>query len=93
MDNDLIMQARKDLAKRRGIPQENMILKYIEPVIWPDASLGCAQDGRTYTQVVTPGYRILLSDGSTDFEYHTDSQRRVTLYAVANQGEDKGGAS
>ena len=41
------------------------------------------QEGRVYVQVLTPDYRIILSDGTRDFEYHTDAQRRVALYAVA----------
>lgn len=93
MHDKLIMKARKDLVKLRGIPEEHIILKHIEAVTWPDASLGCSKEGRAYAQVVTPGYRILLSDGTTDFEYHTDTQRKVSLYAVANQRIDKGGAS
>ena len=89
IDNKLVVQARKDLAKRRGIPQENIILEYIESVDWSDTSLGCRQPGKVYAQVITPGYRIMFSDGITDFEYHTDSQQRVALYAMDNQSKNK----
>ena len=46
---------------------------------WPDSSLGCPQPGQLYSQIVTPGYLVLVSAGSTQLEYHTDTRSNVTL--------------
>ncbi len=78
-EDRVIAEAKKRLASALGVSQEQIVLKYSEHVSWPDASLGCPEKGRVYAQVVTPGYRLVLSDGTTDFECHTDEQRRVVL--------------
>ena len=30
-----------------------------------------------YAQVLVPGYRVTLGDGQKQYQYHTDSGRRV----------------
>lgn len=87
--DEFIDRAKKDLAKRTGIPGEKIVLKQMQAVSWPDASLGCPQRGRVYALVVTPGYRLVLSDGTTDFEYHTDNSRRLVLYGKGDQSQIK----
>lgn len=84
-NGEIIARAKKDLARRRGISSQKILLKRAETVTWPDAGLGCPQKKRAYAQVVTPGYRLVLSDGITDFEYHTDNCRRVVFYQTINQ--------
>jgi len=48
-------------------------------VEWSDASLGCPKPGFAYAQVITPGYRIVLTAGQQQYEYHTDKSRAVVL--------------
>ena len=79
VDDKIVALAKKDLARRRGISAERIVLKHIEGVDWPDASLGCPEKGKACAQVIMPGYRLVLSDGTTDFEYHTDKHQRVAL--------------
>jgi len=74
---NLIMIARKNLAEREGIPLEKVTLLRMEAVEWGDTSLGCPEPGKFYAQVITPGYRIILSDGMEVYEYHSDRQNRV----------------
>jgi hypothetical protein len=47
---------------------------------FPDASLGVPEPGKTYAQVVTPGYivELLLEDGQT-YEYHASGERVVLV--------------
>jgi len=90
-NDEIIARAKKDLARRRGISGEKIVLKETKAVSWPDASLGCAQRGRVYAQVVTPGYRLVLSDGTTDFEYHTDNRRKVVLYRKSEESKIESG--
>jgi len=35
---------------------------------WPDGSLGCPEPGKSYTQVLVPGYLVILSVGGTEVE-------------------------
>jgi hypothetical protein len=67
----LVDQARDDLSQRLDIPTSEISLQSVEAVEWPDASLGCPQPGMMYAQVVTPGYRIILSAAGQNYQYHT----------------------
>lgn len=76
---EAVSLAITDFASRQGVPETEISLNGIEAVEWPDTSLGCPQPGQMYAQVLTPGYRIVLTDGSTDAEYHADRQGNVVL--------------
>jgi len=73
----LIEKAKADLAQRLSIPASQINAIETKGVFWPDASLGCPQPGTTYTQVLTPGYLILLESGGNKFEYHANLQNYV----------------
>jgi len=66
----LIEKAREDLAQRLSISVNEIILLEVTSVVWPDASLGCPQEGMEFAQVLTPGYLIRLESGNQEFEYH-----------------------
>lgn len=76
---NLINKAMADLAQRLSIPVNQIKLAEATPVVWPDASLGCPQDGMVYAQVLTPGYLIRLAFGNQEFEYHA-SQGTYVVY-------------
>jgi hypothetical protein len=65
---DLVVQ---DAATRLGVNASALTVTAIEAMEWPDASLGCPEDGGVYAQVISPGYRITVTDGSDSLEYHT----------------------
>ena len=60
-----------ELAGQLGIAAEEITVRSVEAVEWPDASLGCPQPGMMYAQVITPGYRIVLEVDGKSYEYHT----------------------
>jgi len=66
------------LARRLDVSIQQIEVLSAEYVEWPDASLGCPQPGMMYAQVITPGYRIILSASGENYEYHT-SLRGVVL--------------
>jgi hypothetical protein len=69
--------ARQDLAKQLGIDPSGITLTFINPVEWNDSSLGCAQPGVNYLQVITPGFLMRLEAQGTTYEYHTDARSAV----------------
>ncbi|MGE5532382.1 MAG: hypothetical protein ACM3VW_09725, partial [Bacteroidota bacterium] len=69
--------AQSELAQRLGVSPDQVSIERFEARNWRDSSLGCPQAGATYTQVVTPGYYILLRHGADVFEYHSDCSGRV----------------
>ncbi|MCK6626498.1 MAG: hypothetical protein L6R45_15140 [Anaerolineae bacterium] len=67
------------LIQQTGLPPDQITVTSIQPMEWPDASLGCPQEGMMYAQVITPGYLILLEAQGQTFEYHTDQGTNVVL--------------
>src|SRR5438132_10035603 len=47
--------ARAAAASELGVGADAVVVQRVEPVDWPDASLGCPRPGMMYAQVITPG--------------------------------------
>ena len=75
---NLIEKAKEDLAQRLTISANEINVVEATSVTWPDSSLGCPQEGMVYTQVLTPGYLILLEHGGNTFEYHASNRDSIT---------------
>ena len=69
--SELQSRAREVLAARLEAPAESLTLVKDEAVQWPDASLGCPQEGMMYAQVITPGHRMTFRHNDDTYEVHT----------------------
>jgi len=78
-DQPMVDIAKSDLAKRLGIPVDEIGLVKSEAVTWSDACLGIHTPGVACADVLTPGYLILLSAQGNTYEYHTDPSSRALL--------------
>ena len=72
-----VAAARRQLAEKLGVAAEASRLALVETVDWPDASLGCPEPGKLYAQVITPGYRVVLTYAGKRYEFHADRSGRV----------------
>jgi hypothetical protein len=54
-------------------------VQQVEARQWPDSSLGCPRQGVMYSQVVTPGYLVVVSAAGKQLEYHADSRGRIVF--------------
>lgn len=68
-----------DLAARLEISTEEITIIHSQVVEWNDSSLGCPQPGMVYLQVVTPGFRAVLSAQDQLYDYHTDTNAKYIL--------------
>jgi len=66
-------------AAHLGISRDELSVDRVDDQQWPDSSLGCPQPGQLYSQIVTPGFLIVVSDGNKQLEYHTDGRAHVML--------------
>ncbi len=75
----LVARAIADLAETLEISEDEITLVETEATDWPDASVGCPEDGMMYAQVITPGYHIVLEANGQEYEYHTslDPEGRI----------------
>jgi hypothetical protein len=56
----MVMQAKKDLARRLSVEVDQINLREVRKVRWPDSSLGCPQPGKIYSQMPQDGWLIRL---------------------------------
>ncbi len=73
----LVGQAKADLRSRLKQAQAAITVQTIDPVRWPDSSLGCPQPDMNYLTVVTPGYLIELEAEGRTYEYHASQDQVV----------------
>jgi hypothetical protein len=64
-----------DLAERLRIDPERVTVLGVDPVVWPDAGLGCPQPGVQYAQVPVDGARIRLEADGVTYDYHSGGDR------------------
>ncbi len=74
-----VQAALVDAASHLGVAPESLQVESVESVDWPDSSLGCPQPGMLYSQVVTPGYLVVVSGAGKRLEYHADRRGRAVL--------------
>ena len=60
------------LSTDANVPRDSISGVSQDETTWNDSCLGFAKPGESCTQVLTPGYRIVLKAASATYEYHTD---------------------
>jgi hypothetical protein len=73
----LLVEARRDLARRLGVAEADVRPSTLRRATWPDTSLGCPAPGESYAQVETEGFVIELRAAGARYRYHTDHDRAV----------------
>jgi hypothetical protein len=76
---ETIERARRDLARRLQIPENEVGLRSIAPVDFPDAALGAPTADEMSAQVITPGWRIQLDAQNESYEYRA-AGKSLRLY-------------
>ena len=76
--------AQDELSQRLGINKETIKLTAAEELTWSDTSLGIAEPGMAYAQVLVPGFKLaLVTPGNpTLFLYHASKERVVFFEAL-----------
>jgi hypothetical protein len=74
-----VAAAVQDAATRLGVAAGDIGVQQVEEREWGDSSLGCPQPGLLYSQVVTPGFLIVINSRGKQLEYHSDMRGRVVL--------------
>lgn len=64
----------EDAANKENLAAAAVTVLSGKPVDWSDGSLGCPEPGMSYTQVITPGYLVVIDAGGVILEYHLNQQ-------------------
>ncbi len=75
----LVDLAIAQLAGQLDVAVEMVRVERVEPVDFPDASLGAPQPDMMYAQVITPGYVITLSYQGLTYVFHAGGQQVVLV--------------
>jgi hypothetical protein len=69
--------AEQFLADRLGITLEEIVIVRVEDAEWPDGCLGLPEGGEVCTQVITPGFRVVLRAQGQEYTLRTDTSGDV----------------
>ena len=86
-----VVAAIDDTASREGVPPEQVVVAAWSPVTWTDGSLGCPQEGMSYTQALVEGELLILRVGAELFQYHARTGGPFTHCATPTAGYTVGG--
>lgn len=64
--------AKKDLAKRLDVSENEIETADITETDFPDMSLGAPEDGEMSAQMIATGWKIFLRSGGETYEYRGD---------------------
>lgn len=77
--DEVLRRARKDLAGRLGVGEDEVEEGSVERAEFPDMALGAPAEGEMSGMMITPGWRIRLKAKGRDYEYRAD-ERQLRLY-------------
>lgn len=63
-----------DLARRALVKPDAITVVSATEQQWSDGAMGCPQPGQMYTQMIVPGYRVVLQAAGNKYSYHSDQR-------------------
>lgn len=72
-----VMAALAQLAESQSLQPAAITVVEYEAVEWSDACLGVNRPGEMCAQVITPGYRIVLSANGNQYVFHTNTDGSI----------------
>ena len=82
---EAVERARRDLAARLSVKENEIEQQSVEDVDFPDMALGAAVKVEMSGQMITPGWRIRLTVNDKTFEYRANEhQIRLFNYNGSN---------
>lgn len=65
----IVQQAVDDAATRAGVDVSSVTVVSADAVTYPNGAAGCPRRGFLYTDVMTPGYRVVVEVDGTRYDY------------------------
>ena len=72
LQKKIVGAAQTRLARTLNLKASQIKLVSIEPVSWPDSCLGLPGPEEMCAEMITDGYRVVLSVNGQNYPYHTD---------------------
>jgi hypothetical protein len=71
-----------DLTRRALVKHDAITVVSATEQQWSNGAMGCPQPGQMYTQIIVPGYRVVLQASGDRYAYHSD--RRGNFIVCSN---------
>ena len=81
---DAVSKARKDLADRLGLKEQDVKERSVDETDFPDTALGAGTEDEMSGQMITRGWRIRLEANNRNYEYRAD-KNQVRLFNFKGQ--------
>lgn len=78
----LLAVFQDDLARRALVKHDAITVVSATEQQWSDGAMGCPQPGQMYTQMIVPGYRVVMQAAGNRYAYHSD--RRGNFIVCSN---------
>jgi hypothetical protein len=75
----MITTIARDLSAQTDVPLDEITFVSAEPMIWPNAGLGCPDPAMAYAEVMVEGLLVTMAAGNREFQYHTGGLDRFVL--------------
>ncbi len=86
-ENKAVEAVKIRLAGELNITTDQITVFQLQTITWPDSCLGLANPGEACSMVETPGFRVTLTVGKTNYTYHTDlTGENIRLETAGIQG-------
>jgi type IV secretory pathway VirB10-like protein len=72
--------AQQSIVALPEVGPRNLTIKSIEEQEWSDTSMGCPDPAALYLAVITPGYKIVLDDGTSEFDVRANSDGSIMVW-------------
>jgi putative hemolysin len=72
LQKKIVGAAQTRLARKLNLKASEIKLVSIEPVSWPDSCLGLPGPEEMCAEMITDGYRVVLSVNGQNYTFHTD---------------------
>ena len=66
----MVQDMIQELSERQQVSPDAITIVSFEEVVWRDSSLGCPQPGMQYLQVLTDGFKVVMTIDGERFDYH-----------------------
>jgi hypothetical protein len=90
---ELIDKIIDDLAAHLNVERQSIAVVGAASVTWNDGAMGCPKPGMFYTQMVVPGYQIILEADGIQYDYHASDKGYFVLCEAPLPGHGPSGPS
>jgi hypothetical protein len=66
-------------AEEQGVSEASVRVVSYEQQTWSSTALGCPEDGRSYAQILTNGYRVVVLVEGSALAYHVDESGSAVI--------------